>query len=233
MFASASVGALANFAFSQSISGCRSRSNIHSDSPSVHMFLQRSASLLPSPNGFTASSVSCEMLSVITCHLARLPSVSGSASYFAFARLRALNSPWSAITSPPAFSASTLVFSAAGFIATSTSSMSPAVSIAVDPKLIWNADTPNNVPSGARISAGKSGKVARSFPASAVDNVNCPPVSCIPSPESPAKRTTIDSAAGFARASAGVTSWAAVAILLFLTIVVCTPSMAGAPDWPR
>jgi hypothetical protein len=43
----------------------------------------------------------------------------------------------------------------------------------------------------ARISAGKSGKVARSLPASAVERVNCPPVSCMPSPLSPAKRTTI------------------------------------------
>ena len=40
---------------------------------------------------------------------------------------------------------------------------------------------------------GKSGKVARSLPASAVVRVNWPPVSCMPSPESPAKRTTADS----------------------------------------
>ena len=71
----------------------RSRSNIQSASPSVHMFLQRSASLLPRPNGFTASSVSCEMLNASTCHLARLPSSSGLASYFALARLRSPNSP--------------------------------------------------------------------------------------------------------------------------------------------
>jgi hypothetical protein len=61
--------------------------------------------------------------------------------------------------------------SAAGFIATSTSGASPAVSISVEPKLIWNAETPNSVPCGARISAGKSGNVARSLPASAVDRV--------------------------------------------------------------
>ena len=136
------------------------------------MFLQRSASLLPRPNGFTASSVSSEMLNASTCHFARLPSSSGFCAYCAFARLRALNSPVSAITSPPGFSAGTLVFKAAGFIATSTSGSSPAVSISVEPKLIWNALTPNSVPCGARISAGKSGKVARSFPASAVDKVN-------------------------------------------------------------
>src|SRR3546814_1132347 len=102
--------------------GARSRSNIHSASPSVHMFLQRSASLLPSPNGFTASSVSCEMLSFNNVHFARLSSSSGLASYLALARFRSENSPSSAMISPPNFNASTLVLSAAGFIATSTRS---------------------------------------------------------------------------------------------------------------
>jgi hypothetical protein len=46
---------------------------------------------------------------------------------------------------------------------------------------------------GARISAGKSGKVARSLPITAVSEVKRPPVSCIPSPESPANRITTDS----------------------------------------
>ena len=212
MFASASVGALANFARSQSTIGCRSRSNIQSDSPSVHMFLQRSDSLLPSPNGLTASSVSWLMFSVINCHFARLPSVSGLAAYFALSRLRWPNSPSSAMMRPPTFSASTFTFSPAGFIAISTSGWSPAVSMSAEPKLIWNAETPNSVPCGARISAGKSGKVARSLPASAVDSVNCPPVSCIPSPESPANRTTIDSGWGCAFDSASVVSWMADAM---------------------
>ena len=166
------------------------------------MFLQRSASLLPRPNGFTASSVSALMSKASSCHLARLPSSSGLLSYLAFSRLRLVNSPLSAMISPPGFSAGTLVFSAAGFIATSTSGASPAVEISVEPKLIWKAETPNSVPCGARISAGKSGKVARSLPDSAADRVNCPPVSCMPSPESPAKRTTtasgVLSVAGFA-----------------------------------
>src|SRR5919108_75353 len=59
-----------------------------------------------------------------------------------------------------------------------------------DAKWIWNAETPARVPAGARISAGKSGSVARSFPSTAVAVVNLSPVSCIPSPESPANRTT-------------------------------------------
>ena len=47
---------------------------------------------------------------------------------------------------------------------------------------------------GARISAGKSGSVAISLPASADSVVNCIPVNCIPSPESPANRITTRSA---------------------------------------
>ena len=216
MLASASTGFLRNLSFSHWISGARSRSNIHSARPSVHMFLQRRASLLPSPNGLTASSVSALISKAITSHLARLPSSSGETAYFAFSRLRLVNSPLSAMISPPGLSACTLVFSAAGFIATSTSGASPAVSIAVDPKLIWNAETPNSVPCGARISAGKSGNVARSLPASAVERVNCPPVSCIPSPESPAKRTTTASGSGALPDDAGDWVLASTVAIVFL-----------------
>src|SRR5947209_17217467 len=56
-------------------------------------------------------------------------------------------------------------------------------------KWIWNAETPASVPAGARISAGKFGRVARSLPIIAVASVNRPPASCMPSPESPANRT--------------------------------------------
>src|SRR5437867_5171522 len=57
-------------------------------------------------------------------------------------------------------------------------------------KLIWYPLTPGSVPAGARISAGKWGSVARSFPTMAVVSANWVPVSCIPSPESPANRMT-------------------------------------------
>ena len=57
-------------------------------------------------------------------------------------------------------------------------------------KRSWNALTPGSVPAGARISAGKSGNVAMSLPISAVVRVNWSPVSCMPSPESPANRIT-------------------------------------------
>ena len=93
-------------------------------------------------------------------------------------------------TMPPFSRVPRLVISAAGFIATSTFGWSPGVRMSRLAKWIWNADTPWGVPAGARISAGKSGSVARSFPTTAVASVKRLPVSCIPSPESPAKRTT-------------------------------------------
>src|SRR5262245_43255220 len=103
-----------------------------------------------------------------------------------------------------------LTLSAAGFIATRTSGASPGVKISSDEKLIWKPETPGSVPAGARISAGKSGKVARSFPATAVVAVNCVPVSCIPSPESPAKRITtrsrVSTFEGFATVGASMAS---------------------------
>src|SRR4051794_26586193 len=75
-------------------------------------------------------------------------------------------------------------------MATSTSGASPGVRMSREAKWIWKADTPATVPAGARISAGKSGSVARSLPKTAVASVNRLPASCIPSPESPAIRTT-------------------------------------------
>ena len=47
---------------------------------------------------------------------------------------------------------------------------------------------PGSVPWGARISAGKLGSVTRSLPNAADSWVNRSPVSCMPSPESPANR---------------------------------------------
>jgi hypothetical protein len=82
---------------------------------------------------------------------------------------------------------------AAGFMATQDIEVSPAVRMSWEPKWIWNEETPKVVPAGALISAGKSGKVARSLPARAVSMVNWVPVSCIPSPESPENRITTES----------------------------------------
>ena len=75
------------------------------------------------------------------------------------------------MTVPPRSSDPTWVISAAGFIATRTLGWSPGVRMSRDAKWIWKAETPCGVPAGARISAGKSGSVARSFPATAVSSV--------------------------------------------------------------
>ena len=81
-------------------------------------------------------------------------------------------------------------FNAAGFIATSTLGTSPGVTMSWSEMCTWNDDTPAIVPAGARISAGKFGSVARSLPNAARQSVKRSPTSCMPSPESPAKRIT-------------------------------------------
>ncbi len=78
-------------------------------------------------------------------------------------------------------------------MATRASTWSPGVKISVLAKRIWKPLTPALVPRGARISAGKSGNVATSLPARAEVLVNCVPANCMPSPESPQKRTVADS----------------------------------------
>ena len=75
-------------------------------------------------------------------------------------------------------------------MATSTLGASPGVRMSWSEMWTWKADTPARVPAGARISAGKSGRVAVSLPNSELTEVNWVPVSCIPSPESPANRMT-------------------------------------------
>src|SRR5215470_19661495 len=103
---------------------------------------------------------------------------------------------------PPFGRSRMFVLSAAGFIATSTFGASPGVRMSWSAKWSWKPETPGSEPAGARISAGKSGSVEMSLPSRAVSEVNCDPVSCMPSPESPAKRTiTCESCStGFATA---------------------------------
>ena len=86
------------------------------------------------------------------------------------------------ITMPPRRTSSMFARRAAGLNETRTSGWSAGVLMSREEKWIWKPDTPASVPAGARISAGKSGRVARSFPARAVDSVNFVPVSCMPSP---------------------------------------------------
>src|SRR3954454_16197524 len=91
---------------------------------------------------------------------------------------------------PPPGRSARLALSAAGFIATSTSGASPGVMMSWSAKCSWKELTPGRVPVGARISAGKLGSVDRSLPKDAVSLVKRLPVSCMPSPESPASRMT-------------------------------------------
>jgi len=136
-----------------------------------------------------------------------------------------VNEPVSKIKVPPAGRSPILTMSAAGFITTSTSGASPAVSTAWAEKLIWNAETPNVVPAGARISAGKSGKVAKSLPWIAVAKVNWLPVSCMPSPESPAKRMTTDSKVSSILGS-GVSACARLTAMVLVQISAAIPGRA-------
>jgi hypothetical protein len=90
------------------------------------------------------------------------------------------------------------------------------------PNWSWKDETPNSVPAGARISAGKLGSVEMSFPAQAASVVNCSPVTCMPSPESPAKRITarVSVRRGFATAGAG-------AIPSLIVVVLSVPLADG------
>ena len=90
--------------------------------------------------------------------------------------------------------------------------------MSVDEKLIWNPDTPGSEPAGARISAGKSGSVLMSLPKTAAVRVNWVPVSCMPSPESPANRMVTRSSSS----TSGPSSGACVSV-----IRLPAPSSAG------
>ncbi|MCO4698620.1 hypothetical protein LRR80_04703 [Streptomyces sp. RO-S4] len=114
-------------------------------------------------------------------------------------------------------------FSAAGFIATSTFGASPGVRMSWSAKCSWNDDTPGSVPAGARISAGKFGSVDRSFPNDAVSEVNRSPVSCIPSPESPANLITTRSSRRTSLSTAPATAGAVVST----DMSVWAPVVAG------
>src|SRR3954471_4474045 len=97
-------------------------------------------------------------------------------------------------------------------MATSTLGASPGVVISWSEMWIWNAETPARVPAGARISAGNSGSVARSFPTNALTDVKRSPVSCMPSPESPAKRMITRSRSTASRVRSAVSD----TVVLFL-----------------
>jgi hypothetical protein len=121
-----------------------------------------------------------------------------------------VNSSLSTMSRPPPGRSSRLALRAAGFIATRTSGASPGVMMSWSAKCSWKELTPGRVPVGARISAGKLGSVDRSLPNDAVSLVKRPPVSCMPSPESPASRmTTRSSSTTLLTRPPGAELWAA------------------------
>jgi hypothetical protein len=145
------------------------------------------------------------------------PSVSGLLAYAALLRLAWVKASLLTIRAPPGGRSPMLVLSAAGFIATSTSGSSPGVWISLELKLIWKPLTPGREPAGARISAGKSGSVLMSLPKTAAVRVNCVPVNCMPSPESPAKRIVTRSS-----------SWTCCSGSFVIVTRLPAPSCAGA-----
>ena len=122
--------------------------------PSAKKFLQRSASLEFRPKGSTVSLVSRDSSTGTTRYALTVPSSSGFSSRFASLKSRFVNLSTLTMISPPSRSRRRLATSAAGFIATSTSAMSPGVKMSWLANWIWNPDTPARVPAGARISAG-------------------------------------------------------------------------------
>jgi hypothetical protein len=135
----------------------------------------------------------------------RLGSSSGFLAYPALVRFRSSKAAVLTMRMPPGLRSARCTLSAAGFMATSASSWSPGVYTRWLPNWSWKLDTPNSVPAGARISAGKFGNVEISLPAQAASVVNCSPVTCMPSPESPANRITarVSVRRGFAAAGTG------------------------------
>ena len=100
-----------------------------------------------------------------------------------------MNASLFTITMPPGRRSSMFARSAAGLNATSTSGWSAGVRMSLDGEVDLEARDARRASRRARGSRpGSRGSVERSLPASAVDSVNLVPVSCMPSPESPAKR---------------------------------------------
>jgi hypothetical protein len=172
--------------------GCSvGRLYIHDSRPRANIFLARSLSLRESvAKSASASTSSTSAALGGPCQLSREPSSRGDAAYPTLARLRLENSSVSTMMLAPRGTSARLAFRAAGFIATSTSGASPGVRTSWSAKCNWKLETPGRVPWGARISAGKLGRVAKSLPRPALSAVNRSPVNCMPSPESPAKRMT-------------------------------------------
>ena len=151
MLASRMSATLANRFSRNAIVVSVGRPYIQDSSPRANMFLAREASLRDSPNSLTASTVMPVRSTGCTANspsgsLASPSRSSGLASYPALARLRVVKSAVSTMIAAPLGRSPTLAFSAAGFIATSTSGASPAVRMSWSAKCTWNDETPGSVP---------------------------------------------------------------------------------------
>ena len=160
------------------------------------MFFARRASLRPSPRSPTAAIVSAAMSISMRWHPSSEPSESGFESSPAFFSWRGAKPDESRTSRPPARRSARWTLRAAALKATRTSMWSPWLATRARPTLIEKEDTPAGEPAGARISAGKSGKVAKSLRRSAAASVKSAPTVCTPSPESPANRTRTKSTPG-------------------------------------
>jgi hypothetical protein len=148
------------------------RENIHDISPRANMFFERCFSLLLTGRSLERADRQRgdrhleDLVALERAVLERVLVVAGLASGCRWTKASVLT-----MSIPPG-RGRRLVFSAAGFIATSTSGASPGVRMSWSAKCSWKPDTPGSEPAGARISAGKSGSVARSLPNWAVALVN-------------------------------------------------------------
>ena len=149
--AAAIDGELANFFSRNAMVGSSGRPYIHETKPRANMFFARLASLRDSSNSFTASTVMPVRSTAWTWKSASMSSgwpssSSGFASYPALLRLRAEKSAVSTTIVAPLCRSDTFAFSAAGFMATRTSGVSPAVRMSWSAKWIWKDETPGIVP---------------------------------------------------------------------------------------
>ena len=149
------TGFLANLFCNMCIASSSGRSNNQQTSPKANIFLQRRADLLSKPNSTNPSFTIVEIGAATTCTPVNPSSVNGSSVVNkALSKSLFLKESVSIKTIALGFRCFTFTFSAAGFMATNTSALSPGVKILRDPKCTWNPDTPLSVPCGARTSAG-------------------------------------------------------------------------------
>ncbi len=122
--------------------------------PRAKKFFVRSTCLLVISRSASAFALSVLIGTGNTRYAFSESSVSGLDAKAALDRLPFVKASLLTMTAPPGCRSATLVLSAAGFIATSTSGASPGVWMSDAEKLIWKPDTPGSEPAGARISAG-------------------------------------------------------------------------------